>query len=793
MAGPGRQRFFEETPAGLRRLVLLLYALVLPPFVVVLAATAVPARRAPAVEAVLALCGAAGAWVFVRRSPGPLSWILPAGVAPTVSCGIAFAATGATGLGFIAVLSAPLAWAAVLFDGPVVVAAWVTGTITCLVVQTERHGVLAGLASAAVFAGIQGLVAWVVHGKTTRHREARLRSLERQLNDVELLLRRDGVIVDANDRAVETYGHPRDALIGMRLPGLGPAQDAPRIELQLRLAVERGGVVFETVHLRRDGSSFPVEVSARPCLLRGERYFHAVVRDVSARRAAEAQRWFVAALFAHMQEAVVVLDDALRVKLWSPGAERILGWTATEATGRSVFGLFVPEAEAGEVTRAIAAAAAGEPCTRLVRRRRKDGHEITLSMSLVALRDGTDAITGVMGVARDVTAQQAAEHALRESEERLAQALSASDTEIWEWDVSDERVRVGPGWPALLSTPTPEAGGDRIRDVLGSVHPDDREAVRAAAREHLEGRTESLAAEARVRLVDGSTRWASVRGRVVARGPDGAPTRLVGTIRDVTARRLLDEERKRLLIEAQRATRAREQILAIVAHDLRSPLAAISSMASGLESAADGPDARADLLERSEIIQGASARMGHLIEDLLDVAAIQSGSLRLSPADHDPAEIAREAARVAAPLARRARVAIELPLRDPLPPTLRCDRVRLLQVLGNLLSNAIQATPADGTVTIRVAAEPGVLCFSVRDTGRGFEAGQAERLFQPYQRGAGSTYKGTGLGLAICRGIVEGHGGRIHAERLPEGGAAFHFTIPRTPTDGAPRAARAAA
>ncbi|HVO19817.1 MAG TPA: PAS domain S-box protein [Anaeromyxobacter sp.] len=777
MVASSPERLFEDSPAGLRRLVLLLYALVLPPFLGVLAMQLPPGDRWGAVGPIAAICGAAASWVALRRSPRTLDWIYPVGIAPTLSCGLAFAATGGHVVGYMAVVTAPLAWAAVLCDAPVVVAAWLTGVLTMLIPAGSRDGWGEGTADALLYAIIPGLVAWVVHGKTARYREARLRSLERQLNDIELLARADGAIVDANDRAVEGYRCSREALLRLRMHDLGRESERALVEAQL-MAVERaGGAVFEAEHLRSDGSHFPVEVSARAYRIRGRRYVHSVVRDISARRAAEAQQRFLATLFENLNEAVVVLDEAFRIQVWSPGAERIFGWTEEEVMGRSPFGLLVPREAEATTARAITAAAAGRRSTELVRWCRKDGRELAASLNLVALQDGSGAITGVMAVARDVTEQQAAQVALRESEERLSLALLAADTEIWEWEPERGAVRVGSQGASLLGVQMGEVTAAAGSGLRALVHPDDRALVDAAVLDHLEGRAEAVVAEARVPLADGSIRWAHLRGRVMGWTEAGAPSRILGTVRDVTTRRQAEEERKRLLAEANRATEAREQVLAVVAHDLRSPLAAIASTASEVRELGREPGAPPELSECADLIRSAAARMGRLIDDLLDVAAIQKGSLRLAPERSDCAALVEDAVRAAEPLVRSSRLRLSLEV-AAVAPEACCDRGRILQVLGNLLANACHATPPGGTVTLRLAEDGGALHFTVRDTGRGFEEGAAERLFQPYQRGAASFHKGAGLGLAIARGIVEGHGGRIWAERATEGGAAFHFLLP---------------
>lgn len=639
------ERLLDDTPAGTRGSVLVLYAIRVPTVVGVLLLTALPERRWPYALALLAALLPGAAWVALRRTPSSADFSFTAALVPIVSGALGYLASGGRVPAFLAVPAGALIGAATICEWRGVLVAWLAGTAMCFAVTVGTTGAGPALAGAVLYGVVQGSAAWLIHRRTEHGRVMQLQALHRQLNDVELLVRDDGVIVDANDRAAEAYRTPLERLIGMPVRDLRPPELREAVDAHL-CPWKQGGVVFETEHVRADGSRFPVEVSARACVFAGRTYRHAVVRDISARRAVEEQRRFLATLFAQMHEAVIVLDERFLVKLWSPGAERMFGWTAGEVMGRSPFDFQVPPEDAGATGRAIAEVAAGREFTRVARLRRKDGEERLVSVNMVALLDATGAISGILSVARDVTAQVAAE-----------------------------------------------------------------------------------------------------------------------------------AERERLLREAQRATLAREQMLAVVAHDLRNPLAAIVSAGQDLEQALEARDPRGDLAGRAELIAGATGRMSRLIEDLLDVAAIQNGNLRLVTELHAPARVAHEAIRVATPLAARAGVALALEVDDGAPP-LRCDRGRLLQVLGNLLANAIQATPRGGTVTLRLALEGGTARFTVEDTGKGFGEGQVERLFQPYQRGEGTAYKGTGLGLAIARGIVEGHGGRIWAEPRASGGARFEFTVP---------------
>ncbi|MEI6388086.1 MAG: PAS domain-containing protein, partial [Spirochaetota bacterium] len=171
---------FQESPHALRNLVLLLYALVTPSFSLGLAILLGRDWPGP-VTVVIAFCGVAMLWVFLRPEPAALDWIYPAGIAPVACCGIAAWYLGDTGLAFVAVSTAPLAWASVLFELPAVFAALGTSTIVCFVLSLHSSDLLHAFASTFVFIVIEALVAWVVYGKSTRLRSDRLDKLEKTL------------------------------------------------------------------------------------------------------------------------------------------------------------------------------------------------------------------------------------------------------------------------------------------------------------------------------------------------------------------------------------------------------------------------------------------------------------------------------------------------------------------------------------------------------------------------------------------------------------------------------------
>ncbi len=225
--------------------------------------------------------------------------------------------------------------------------------------------------------------------------------------------------------------------------------------------------------------------------------------------------------------------------------------------------------------------------------------------------------------------------------------------------------------------------------------------------------------------------------------------------------------------KARQAVRERDHMLAVVSHDLRNPLNTIGMAMTLLLSEASDERKR----EQARAIQRCLDQMTRLTDDLVDVAKIESGGLRIVPAPCSPRALAQAAVQSIDARAGSESLTIRTGATTDRP--VWADRERVLQVFSNLLSNAIEHTPEGGTITVRTQdEEPDRVLFSVHDTGHGISPDQLTRVFDRFWQADRAGRAGAGLGLSIARGIVEGHGGRIWADSEPGRGSTFYFTLP---------------
>lgn len=244
---------------------------------------------------------------------------------------------------------------------------------------------------------------------------------------------------------------------------------------------------------------------------------------------------------------------------------------------------------------------------------------------------------------------------------------------------------------------------------------------------------------------------------------------------DVAGRAAIVVEHARLYHEAQQATKARDDILAVVAHDLRNPLNTVA-MGISLLLENTAPE-RVQERRQAEIVQRAAERMNKMIQDLLDVKRIESGRLAMDVRTEDVEGLISDTIEMLRPLASGSSIVLESEIASTVRPVL-ADAGRIQQVLSNLVGNAVKFTPRGGRITVTARELDGEIRFGVTDTGPGIPPEELPHIFGRFWQSRPSDRRGIGLGLAIAKGIVEAHGGRIWVESQVGSGSAFYFTLP---------------
>lgn len=229
----------------------------------------------------------------------------------------------------------------------------------------------------------------------------------------------------------------------------------------------------------------------------------------------------------------------------------------------------------------------------------------------------------------------------------------------------------------------------------------------------------------------------------------------------------------RMYEDAEASIQAREQVLKIVSHDLRNPLHTVSMCASLMLDVPMPAEKQAEHLQR---IKRAGERMNRLVQDLLDIAKLEAGRVAIATRPIDVAPMMREAHGMLSGIASEKGLRLDVEVADGLQPIV-ADEGRVIQVLSNLVGNAVKFTNPGGTITIRASDAPGGVRFSVSDTGVGMTQEQLSKLFGEFWQANPADRRGIGLGLSIAKGIVEAHGGRIWVESQPGVGTTFHFTL----------------
>jgi PAS domain S-box-containing protein len=512
------------------------------------------------------------------------------------------------------------------------------------------------------------------------------------------------------------------------------------------------------------------------------------------------------ALFGEIAEissdAIVCIDVGQRIVFFNQGAERIFGWKAEEILGRDL-DLLLPPAARDVHADHVRRFAESPERARLMGQRsaisgmRRNGEEFPAEASIAKVtHDGRMVLAVALRDTSDRARAEREQQFLARAGVQLASSLEVRTT-------CGHVARLAAGelsaWSAVyLVEPS---GGARL-EACEHAHADGRTLVQALPRRIPAAGAEALGlgAGGTARLLD------ALPGALASQGADGplpgaprsvlvAPLMARGSVsgalvlgaskdagfdgdavylaQELAGRAAIAIDNARLYEAARRAVLGRDEIMSIVSHDIGTAVSAVLVSAKALGKRLDG-DAEADLVEN---IRNAARQVGRLVSDLLDAERLERGGLSVRPEPTPVSEVVRRACEmVDAPASERA---IVIAVRaEAAPVFVHADADRVVQILSNILGNAVRYSPDGGRVELRVTARDGQVRFSVSDEGPGIAPEHLPRLFEPFWRGSDDRSGGAGLGLAIARGLVLAHGGDIEVESRPGDGATLRFTLP---------------
>jgi PAS domain S-box-containing protein len=630
----------------------------------------------------------------------------------------------------------------------------------------------------AVIAVARDITERVEAEQALRAREEHFRRLIENASDLVSIIAPDGTIRYESEAVERMFGYTVDEGMGTSAWERVHPDDHAQVAAALGevIAHPRRTGSSEFRHRGKDGEWRFVEAVGKTLTDDPEDGIVINVRDVTARRLAEEalreseERY--RALIENGHDIIVILDPQTgRIRYQSPSMERILGYAPGELADRSVYDLVHPDdLEQGLADMAQAVAAPGTTHRAEYRFLHADGTWRRLETFGRTLHPDS-AEQGLVFNTRDITERTEAEDALRRSERHFRRLIENAQDQIAIVDPTGAMTYMSPSSLRILGYPPEHLEGHSAFDY---IHPEDAELVageiqRVFASPGIVGHVEY-----RFKHQDGGWRYLEAFGQTLS--PDSAEDGLVANIRDVTERRLTEEAMRRATAEAEAANRAKSEFLSRMSHELRTPMNSILGFAQ--------------LLERAQLPAGQQRGVAHiltagrhllrLINEVLDIARIESGRQQLSLEPVALEAVLQEVLVLSRPLAAQADVSLGTCGCAADAPWVHADRQRLTQVLLNLVSNAVKYNRAGGDVRVeweRVPGEDGEVGvrLRVRDTGTGIAPERLDQLFVPFERlGAEyGTVEGTGLGLALSRRLVEAMGGALELESTSAEGSCF--------------------
>jgi PAS domain S-box-containing protein len=594
----------------------------------------------------------------------------------------------------------------------------------------------------------------------------------------------EGRYVRVNQKFCQMLGYSEQELLERTVLDVTHPDDrkASAVVLNSSFTGEPDEYSVEKRYVRKDGETVWALVKWRVLRDENGNALHTVANaeDITARKHAEV------ALRAREAQLRAIIDNSsafifvkdlegryLKVNRWY---ELVRGLSEAEMMGKTDYDLYPKEVADGVHKNDKAVLAANKPIQFEEQVPFSDGVHHFVSVKF-PLSGGDGKPYAVCGIATDITERRKVEQALQVADERLRLAMEAGAIGTFDWNLRTNEVFWSEPSIATFGTPSGVSQGV-YHDWAKRLDPEDLQAIEIRFQEVLKNKGQHWLAEYRL-ASDGTTRqrWVRTQGHIFYDG-QGEPARMIGANIDISDRKQAEAVERQARRQAEEANRMKDEFLALVSHELRSPLNAMLGYARLLRY---GPVDELKVGRMVDVIERNGKAQIQLIEDLLDTARIISGKLQLVVGPVNVVSVIEGAVQTLYPAADARDIKIQTDL-NPNVGQITGDTVRLQQVIWNLLSNSVKFTPRGGFIDIRLERIDPHICITVSDTGKGIRSDFLPYVFDRFrQADASSTrrYGGLGIGLALVKYLVELHGGTVEAFSAGENkGATFTVLLP---------------
>jgi len=500
-------------------------------------------------------------------------------------------------------------------------------------------------------------------------------------------------------------------------------------------------------------------------------------------------------------DAVITTDTEGKVEWLNKTAEKITGWSSTDAQGKRLSEVITiisnnnrstlidPVKEvlsAGDILEIASDAILVD----------RNGKEYHIADSAAPIKDDQGTTQGVVIAFTDVTANYNLQQQVIENKERLELAISGGQLGTWDWDFQSGTVIYNDWMASMLGYSTDEIE-PRFSFWESLIHPDDLSRVLNSLNDHLKGNTRFFESEYRLRTKSGDWIWVLAKGRIIMRDMDGQPLRICGTNLDITSRKKsqqqMEHQKERLRLMNERLIKANKSLddanirlkeldllkndfIALASHELRTPVTTVLGFAQTLLT----PGLIINDSKRNEylkIIEKEAIRLGKLINDLLNISAIEKEHSTMNLKCESLNQIAQEAIDSMNPSEDQIIRFVD----GHKQLQVYCNKDQIIQVFIIIIENALRY---GNDILVKIEEDTAHNLVSIHDNGPGIASHHLKSIFEKFYRVQGEQKpgKGSGLGLAIAKDIITAHGGQIWAESTPGKGSTFFFTLKKCQT-----------